>query len=199
MSTIFKPVPLTVNSDQVTCRAHNLETCFTCDLDFSLLNQLYKNLKTIDGRIPASPAANPNLSTQINRLKEEGNKNFRAQNYAEAIKLYSLAVDMAFQRPVWESFAAAKEDISVCLCNRAQAYIDSGAWVDAYVDSVAVVKMRWDWSKGHFRMGKALMGLKRYDEAIEAFKLGSNIEPQSEEIKTALKDAEDLISQSQKD
>ncbi|CAG8625864.1 6907_t:CDS:2 [Ambispora leptoticha] len=192
-------LPLTVNSDQVTCRAHKLETCTTCDLDFSSLNQLSKNLKAINGRIPASNAANPNLSTQINRLKDEGNKNFHAQNYAEAIRLYSLAVDMAFQRPVWESYIVAKEEISLCLCNRAAAYIANGAWVDAYVDTVAVVKIRREWSKGHFRMGKALVGLKRYDEAIDAFNLGLELEPQSEEIRTALKDTETLISQLQKD
>ncbi|KAG9304739.1 hypothetical protein G9A89_003913 [Geosiphon pyriformis] len=199
MSAGFRQIPLVANGDQVNCRAHNLETCAACDLDFAPLNQLCKNLKPINGQVPPPNIVTQNLSLQITRLKDEGNKNFHAQKYTEAIKLYSLAVDMAFQRPVWESSGLAKDELSVCLSNRAAAYIAVEAWVDAYVDAMAVIQIRRDWSKGHFRKGKALIGLKRYDEAVEAFKLGLGFEPNSEEMRIALKEAEALINQLQKE
>lgn len=199
MSTIFNRIDLAVKEDQVTCQPHNLETCSTCDLDFTALNQLTKNLNSIKGNIPPPNVANQQLSMQIGRLKEEGNKNFHLKKYAEAIKLYSLAVDMAFQRSVWEPHALAKEELSVCLSNRAAAYLALEAWVDAYVDALSVVKAKRDWSKGYFRMGKALVGLKRFEEALEAFKLGLGFDPKSEELKTAYTETKVLIGNPPKD
>src|SRR6266498_2679389 len=97
----YNVLDLVVDGDNVHCRQHRLETCKDCDYDFKPLNALHKSLITVKGNIPPPNHINPNLSRQITKLKDEGNVYHKSQNYSEAIKLYSSAIEMAFQRPFW--------------------------------------------------------------------------------------------------
>ena len=63
------------------------------------------------------------------------------------------------------------------LANRSASYAAVNAFIEALCDADAAVKMRPKWSKGHFRKGKALAGLRRYEEAREAFSLGLQFDP----------------------
>ena len=47
------------------------------------------------------------------------------------------------------------------------------------------------WSKGYGRVGAALIALRLFDEAAEAYEAGLKIEPSSENLKEGLKDARD--------
>ncbi|CAG8500691.1 3055_t:CDS:1 [Acaulospora colombiana] len=192
MSAGFGKIDLMIKGDIICCRPHQLEVCSECDLDFNSLNSLHKSLLQINGNIPPPNAVNERLSRQIMGLKEEGNKQFKAENYLEAIRLYTLAIEMAFQRPMWEPHEITAHDVSICLSNRSAAYMGIKSWVNAYVDAEWGIRIKSDYVKGYFRKGKALMAMRRYDEAIKAFEVGLEFAPNDESLKSVLDEAIEL-------
>lgn len=149
--------------------------------DLSRVNELAMLLLAKPGMLfPPPPMPVPNvLSQHINKAKEDGNTHFRAGNVPESIRLYTLSADLASRRALYESNAYARDELAVTLCNRSAAYAQTGEWINSLVDADAVILLKRPWTKGHFRRGKALMGMKRYNEAREAFLLGLQFDPVS--------------------
>jgi stress-induced-phosphoprotein 1 len=58
----------------------------------------------------------------------------------------------------------------------------------ALKDAEKCIQLCPSWVKGHFRKGKALIGLRQYQEAINALKQGLKIEV-NKELQDALKQA----------
>lgn len=52
-----------------------------------------------------------------------------------------------------------------------------GDYLGALADAETVITIRRNWSKGHFRKAKALVGLGQLEEAIESISLGLQFEP----------------------
>jgi len=188
----YNALDLVVDGDNVYCRQHRLETCKDCDYEFKPLNTLHKSLIPVNGNIPPPNYFNQNLSKQVTKLKDEGNNHHKSQNYLEAIKLYSSAIEMALQRPFWEPHELTEQEVSVCLSNRSLSYIGLEQWVDAYVDAEWSIRIKPDFSKAYFRKGKALMGMKRYEEAVHAFEIGLEFEPKNDGFINALEEARNL-------
>ncbi|KAG0213386.1 hypothetical protein B0O80DRAFT_438303 [Mortierella sp. GBAus27b] len=180
------PVELQIYNDKVVCGQHKNEVCSECNQSFIEINDISRHLKANNGQMPAPGSVLPLRSQQISKMREDGNAHFRAQRYPEAIVAYSNAINVAFDRPLWEPVGPAREELAVLLCNRSAAYIASEEWVNAYVDALGVVQLKRPWAKGHFRLGKALCGMGRLDEGIEALRLGLIFDPESAEIKKAL-------------
>lgn len=88
-----------------------------------------------------------------------------------------MAAEAAATRPLFEPSVLIKEELSVLLCNRAAAYQSMKMWVEALCDAEAVIKLKRNWSKGHFRKAKALHGMGKVHEAKEAALLGLEFEP----------------------
>ena len=72
-----------------------------------------------------------------------------------------------------------REELSTTISNRSAAYFDLRDYVSALADAETVISIRRNWSKGHFRKAKALLGLGRFREAAEAVRLGLDFEPTS--------------------
>ncbi|CAL1715182.1 unnamed protein product [Somion occarium] len=161
------------------CSAHSLEKCNDCDVDFINLNRLSKMLHLNPNlRCPPPPQiVSQKLSMAINNTKEEGNALFKAGQHDKAIQRYTMAINVAAQRPPWEASQLMREELSTIISNRSAAYLESGNYVGALVDAEAVITLKRGWSKGHFRKSKALMKLERYHEAKEAIELGLSFEP----------------------
>jgi len=81
------------------------------------------------------------------------------------------------------------------LSNRAAAYIEMKNWAEALVDAEMVTQLKRDWSKGWFRKGKALMGMKRYEEAKDAFEMGIEFGADGEDLRKALAEVEKKLSE----
>ena len=64
--------------------------------------------------------------------------------------------------------------------NRSAAYAGLGAFDNALLDAERTVSYKPDWPKGFSRKGAALYGLKRFNDAIEAYEAGIAIDPTSE-------------------
>ncbi|ORY94271.1 hypothetical protein BCR41DRAFT_296600, partial [Lobosporangium transversale] len=161
----------------VVCGQHKKEVCSECHQSFAEINDLTRHLKSTNGQVPPPGTILPLRSQQIAKMREDGNAHFRAQRHQEAITAYTNAINIAFDRPLWEPTGVAREELAVLLCNRSASYIARKEWVNAYVDAQGVIELKRPWSKGHFRLGKALFGMGRIEEGIEALKLGLMFDP----------------------
>ncbi|KAK0531533.1 hypothetical protein OC834_002924 [Tilletia horrida] len=179
----FRPVPLQYNPETGT-----LESPI---LDLGVLNALIRSLASLPKEIPIPPPPNvlpPQRSMAINKAKEDGNAAYRKKDWANAIRMYTLAVDVAASRPLWESNTVARDELSVCLANRSAAFAAVEDWIGALSDADALIKLKRNWSKGHYRKGKALVGLGRHAEARESFQLGLQFEPDNPDLKKAIEE-----------
>ncbi|KEI39172.1 uncharacterized protein L969DRAFT_428530 [Mixia osmundae IAM 14324] len=149
--------------------------------DLAPLNSLIQAMLTNNIAIPGPPQPSQNArSFQFNKFKEEGNKKFKAGNNADAIKMYTLAADLASSRPLFESSQYIREELSVALSNRSAAYLNAGQNVEALADAETVIKLKRNWDKGHFRKAKALVAFGRLFDARDALLLGLEFEPDNE-------------------
>lgn len=88
-----------------------------------------------------------------------------------------MAASIAIQRPPWEANQFMREELSTVISNRSAAYFEARDYISALVDAESVIQLRRNWSKGHFRKAKALLGLGKTDEAVDAVRLGLSYEP----------------------
>ncbi|CAL1702062.1 unnamed protein product [Somion occarium] len=96
-------------------------------------------------------------------LKDQGNKAFQAKDYDKAVELFSKAIDL---EP--ENF--------VLWSNRSAAKAAKKQYSAALEDAEKCISVNPSWSKGYARKGAALHGLRRYDEAIDAYESGLRLE-----------------------
>jgi translocation protein SEC72 len=129
--------------------------------------------------IPQALTANPR-SERITQAKETGNKLLKTAKPLEAIDKYTLAASLAATRPVFEASGHAREELAVLLNNRAAAYLSAKKWVEALADAEAVIKLKRATVKAHFRKGRALLGMERFEDAREAYLLGLEFDPSNE-------------------
>jgi translocation protein SEC72 len=168
----FQSVPLAIdpNSQLLSSPTH----------DMTIINALIRSLRSLPPQIPFPPPPNivpPQRSLAVNKAKDDGNAAFKKKDMVEAIKMYTLAVDVAASRPLWEANQIAKDELSMVLANRSAAFAEVEDWIGALCDAEAVIKLKKPWSKGHYRKGKALTGLGRYKDAREAYELGMQFDP----------------------
>ncbi|THH15747.1 hypothetical protein EW146_g4781 [Bondarzewia mesenterica] len=180
----FQPVDIELgppNNAFALCKAHSLEKCAECDVDFVLLNRLSKFFSSNPALRCPPPAqvVNQTLSGVINGTKEEGNTFFRTRQPEKAAGRYTQAANYATQRAPWEAQGVMREELATVLSNRSAAYFEAGDYVAALTDADAVIQLKKPWSKGHFRKAKALVGLNRIKEAREAIQAGLQFEPQN--------------------
>lgn len=133
------------------------------------LNTLHRTLLCLEtpGNIPPPPLPiNPKRSAQITKLRDTANAAYRKSNNAEAIKLYTYAIDMALARPPWEPVTLVRDELSGLYANRAQAYMAQQGWPEGWVDSKCSVECKPVGNvKAWWRGGKCLAEMGRWDEA----------------------------------
>jgi len=117
---------------------------------------------------------------QAEDFKNRGNKEYSNRNYAEAIKLYSKAIELDGTNAVYYS-------------NRAAAYGGQANWSKSLEDGEQCIKLKKDWAKGYFRKGNALIELGKLEDGVAAFKEGLKHEPSNEELKKRLDEAEEQL------
>ncbi|KAF9457434.1 hypothetical protein BDZ94DRAFT_1273116 [Collybia nuda] len=194
----YVPTPLTLTDDKnrALCSAHKLEKCTPCDVDFVNLNRLSALLVANPNLLCPPPA---NVITQkitqiVTATKDEGNALFKAQQYNQSIQRYSNAAMLAVSRPPWEANQFMREELSTVISNRSAAYYESHDFVAALADAETVIQVRRNWSKGHFRKAKALLGMKKFKDAADAVKVGLSFEPTNTELVSFLAEIENFES-----
>jgi tetratricopeptide (TPR) repeat protein len=112
-------------------------------------------------------------------FKEQGNEALKAGRTAQAVELYSQAIELEPRNHLLYS-------------NRAAALAVLDRYEDALNDAAQVVVLEPKWVKGHARKGAALKSLKRYPEAIAAYQHAQRLEPSNLQVKKALVEVESL-------
>jgi stress-induced-phosphoprotein 1 len=128
--------------------------------------------------------------------KELGNQCFKEKKYLEAIEVY---------RQILDSYNENKEnndtsDKHIILSNRAAAYIKEEMWDEALRDAINSIEIKSDSGKAWGRLGAALFGQGKLDEALAAYNKANKLEPSTiytemiEKIKQNCKEINNMVS-----
>ena len=154
--------------------------------ELAKLNSLHRSLLNVDSPsgIPPPPVpVNPKRSAQVSKLRDTGNTSFRKGQYADAIRMYSLGIDMALGRPAWEPSGLVREEVSGLYANRAQAHMALQQWPEGAVDAECSVEMKKVGnSKAWWRRGKCLLEMGRSEEARDWIAQSLEFEANEQEL-----------------
>mmetsp|Transcript_2032 Transcript_2032/g.3172 ORF Transcript_2032/g.3172 Transcript_2032/m.3172 type:complete len:580 (+) Transcript_2032:75-1814(+) len=114
-------------------------------------------------------------------LKVKGNAAFSAKHYPEAIEFFTQAI-------------AIDPSNHVLYSNRSAAEASLEDYEAAKASADKCVELKPEWAKGYSRLGAALHGLGEYDEAIQAYEGGLARDPDNEQLKSGLEDAQQAKS-----
>lgn len=131
-----KPVELAFDKDgKLVSPDHNVD----------LVNRIASAVAALPAHFPFPPppsAVPPQRAIAIDQVKEKGNAAFKANKLPEAVQFYTLAIDLAADRPPWEPAELAAEELANVLSNRSAALLAAGDFVAALADADAAVKLR---------------------------------------------------------
>lgn len=103
--------------------------------------------------------------------KAIGNEAFKAKNFEEAIKHFTVAIE---HDPTDHIFFS----------NRSACYASLKEYEKALTDGTECVRLKPDWAKGYARRGLAEFYLQRYEEALATYEKGLALSPEDENMKT---------------
>lgn len=121
--------------------------------------------------------------------KAKGNEAFVAGEYAQAVLLYTLALDRAAELPDSESKTQLFPR-HIVLSNRSASFLKLGHHDKALADGEEAERLDPNYVKGIFRKGLALHAMGRYQDALTSLSTALKIEPKNKQIKQALQFAE---------
>ncbi|TYJ47933.1 hypothetical protein E1A91_A01G025900v1 [Gossypium mustelinum] len=107
-------------------------------------------------------------------LKDKGNEFFKSGNYLKAAALYTQAIKQDPSNPTLYS-------------NRAAAFLHLVKLNKALADAETTITLKPQWEKGYFRKGCILEAMERYDDALAAFQIALQYNPQSAEVSRKIK------------
>ncbi|KAI1746047.1 tetratricopeptide repeat domain-containing protein [Xylaria scruposa] len=191
----FTLLPLQI--DPQTKAVSTSSSSRTLQTELAALNSLHRALLSLDAplQVPPPPVpVNPKRSAQITKLRDSGNAEHRKGRHAEAVKLYSLGLQMALGRPLWEPQGLVREEVAALYANRAQAHMALLDWPEAAADAEASVEAkRQGNAKAWWRRGKALLEMGRLEESREWVRKALELEGEEAELAALLKDVEEKI------
>lgn len=96
--------------------------------------------------------------------KNQGNEEFKKGNHGKAIEFYTYATEMDPNNHIYYT-------------NRSNAYFKMGNFEKSLRDATRSTTCNPKWAKGHYRMGLALLELDKPQEALKAFQVAVDLEP----------------------
>ncbi|KAK3402573.1 hypothetical protein B0T20DRAFT_3139 [Sordaria brevicollis] len=187
----YTHLPLTMDPQSKSISIHPSSTLSgpqtrALETELAHLNALHRSLHSLDPPhvVPPPPIpVNPKRSAQVTKLRDSGNAEYKKQRYAQAAQFYTLGIQMALARPLWEPSQLVREEVHSLLSNRAQAHMWLQEWPEAAVDAEASVEAkRVGNAKAWFRRGKSLLEMGRLEEAREWVGKGLEVEGEEKEL-----------------
>ncbi|XP_042391614.1 RNA polymerase II-associated protein 3-like [Zingiber officinale] len=120
------------------------------------------------------PSSGGSSGGKVVSLKDQGNDFFKSGNYLKAAALYTQAIKLEPDNPTLYS-------------NRAAAFLHLVKLSKALADAEMTITLNPQWEKGYFRKGCALEAMERFDDAIAAFQVALQHNPQNMEISKKIK------------
>ena len=109
------------------------------------------------------------------KVKDMGNQEFKRGNFKKAAQYYSLVL-------------RSDKANHLLLSNRCLCYIKLGKLALAYEDALAVLRLRRDFVKGHYRLGLIFEALGLLYDAFHTLRKASCLDPASKELSAKLAD-----------
>jgi len=140
---------------------------------------VYLKTKSSKKAAPSAPAsAKPKEvadedKQKAEELKVQGNRKVAERNYPEAIRLYSEAI-------------SHNPNNAVFYGNRAAAYSQQGNHEQAVEDSKTAIELDATYSKAYSRMGHAHFSLGKYQDAINAYEKGLELDPSNATLSSSI-------------
>ena len=124
---------------------------------------------------PNSDRARATLAsmTEMERLKNEGNKHFQAGRSAEALTAYTQALELDPRHKFFNS---------TILANRAAAYMKQKDYLKALEDCNRSLSLNPDYTKAYLRRANVHMQLEDYEEAVHDYNRVRDMDPSTPEI-----------------
>ncbi|XP_066160302.1 uncharacterized protein [Oryza sativa Japonica Group] len=116
-------------------------------------------------------------------LKLQAREAFERNDYALAVQHYTNAIELS----------TSAHDKATLLANRSLCWLRLSTGIGAIADANMCRMLRPSWPKACYRQGAAFMFIKDYGKACEAFADGLKLDPANEDIKKALRDAEEAM------
>ena len=113
---------------------------------------------------------------EAKKYKDQGNAAFQAQNYEEALKHFTKAIELNPSDHVFYS-------------NRSGCYASLKNYEKALEDADKCVSIKPDWGKGYQRKGLAEFYLNQYEKAATTYTEGLKIDPNNQQLKEGLERA----------
>jgi len=192
----FHQLPLNLDGTTKAVRTSSLDSALAEEL--TALNALHRSLvaSTSDAvnAIPPPPTAvNPKRSAQITKLRESGNASYRQQKHADAIRMYTLGIEMASGRPLWEPSVLVREELSGLYANRAQAHMALQNWPEGDIDAQCSVELKKVGNaKAWWRRGKCLVEMGRLEEAEQWINQALEFEGTEQDLIDLMRDVKQL-------
>lgn len=166
--------------------------------ELELLNDLHRNilqLETPTGVPPPPVPVNPKRSAQITKLRESGTAAFKKQQYQEAIKNYTEAIEMAYDRPKWEPTGLAREELATLHGIRAQAHMALQEWPQGAIDAETSVELkRAGNTKAWWRRGRSLYEMGRLSEARDCVKTALELDANDSDLQALKKEIDESLA-----
>jgi translocation protein SEC72 len=164
--------------------------------ELAALNALHRTLLTLDSPVPPPPVpVAPKRTAQITKLRESANAAYRSGTYPSALQLYSLGLDMALKRPLWEPSGLVRDEVAGLYANRAQTHMAMRSWAEGWKDAEASVEAKKVGNaKAWWRGGRCLSEMGRWEEAREWVGRGLEVEGREGELVALLKEIEGKIA-----
>ncbi|KAK3326210.1 hypothetical protein B0H66DRAFT_550380 [Apodospora peruviana] len=193
----FLPLRIDPQSKAISS-ASTSSTSRALEDELAALNALHRSLHSLEAPhvVPPPPVpVNPKRSANVAKLRDSGNKEFEKGRYVEAIKFYTLGLQMALTRPMWEPSQLVREEVQHLFSNRAQAHMYLKNWPEAAADAESSVEAkRQGNAKAWFRKGKCLVEMGRLEEAKEWVGKALEVEGEEKELVELLKTIEGKIA-----
>lgn len=197
----FTQLPLQMDPQTKAISAYPTSPALQRELDE--LNTLHRNILTLEtpGQTPPPPVpVNPKRSAHLTKLREGGNASFKKGQYAEAAKMYTLAIEVGLQRPPWEPSQLVREELSALYANRAQAYMSLQGWAEGAVDAETSVDLkRVQNAKAWWRRGRCLVEMGRVKEAHLWVVQAREFEPQEPDLLNLAREIDVLLAKGKSD
>lgn len=153
------------------------------------LNVLTTELLPFGSGVPPPPSPQTfdnDKSKKIMKLYESGCKAFQQGNYHDAVKLFSVALEIVMRRVKFDLCQGTFLELALLLSSRADSYLKTGEYIHAFNDADMIVSMMMLSPDNLLRRGVANFFLKNYEDAMADYARGLSLDEENERLKLEL-------------
>lgn len=147
----------------------------------SLPNWTVEDIMAHTDSKPLKPTVKPVKNTKL-QLKKYGEEAVKRKDYQGASMFYTEAIEL-------------DPSDATLYSNRSLCHLEMSKAEKALHDANTCIRLRPEWIKGYYRKGAALMLLKDYKKACDAFMAGLQLDPGSAEMEKAFRGAVEAMKE----